>query len=92
MNYTILSNFRTKYLVMCKVFTDVHVGGMKLLYHVCPPARKIIYSLKLVHYLHVQADSPWYNYNTSSITQLFCMQEVARSDLKDIHAFKEHHL
>ena len=28
----------------------------------CPPARKIIHSLKLVDYLHVQADNPWYNY------------------------------
>ena len=28
----------------------------------CPPVRKIIHSLKLVDYLHVQADNPWYNY------------------------------
>ena len=52
-----------KYLVMCKVYTDV--GGIKYLYHVCPPVRKIIHSLKLVDYLHVQADNPWYNYNIS---------------------------
>ena len=45
---------------MCKVYTDV--GGIKYLYHVCPPVRKIIHSLKLVDYLHVQADNPWYNY------------------------------
>ena len=45
---------------MCKVHTDV--GGLKKLYHVCPPVRKIIHSLKLVDYLHVQADNPWYNY------------------------------
>ena len=37
--------------VMCKVYTDV--GGIKYLYHVWPPVRKII---------HVQADNPWYNY------------------------------
>ena len=49
-----------KYLVMCKVYTDV--GSIKKLYHVCPPVRKIIYSLKLVDYLHVQADNPWYNH------------------------------
>ena len=49
----------TKYLMMCKVYTDV--GGIKYLYHVCPPVRKIIHSLKLVDYLHVQADNPWYN-------------------------------
>ena len=45
---------------MCKVYTDV--GGLKKLYHVCQPVRKIIHSLKLVNYLHVQADNPWYNY------------------------------
>ena len=28
----------------------------------CPPVRKIIHSLKLMDYLHVQADNPWYNY------------------------------
>ena len=45
---------------MCKVYTDV--CGIKKLYHVCPPVRKIIHSLKLVDYLHVQGDNPWYNY------------------------------
>ena len=49
-----------KYIVMCKVYTDV--GGIKQLYHVCLPVRKIIHSLKLVDYLHVHADNPWYNY------------------------------
>ena len=49
---------------MCKVYTDL--GGIKLLYHVCPPVRKIIHSLKLVDYLHVQADKPWYNYYVNS--------------------------
>ena len=49
-----------KYLMMCKVYTDV--GDMKQLYHVCPPVRKIIHSLKLVDYLHVQADNSWYTY------------------------------
>ena len=33
-----------------------------IVYHVCPPLRKIIHSLKLVDYLHVQADNPWYNF------------------------------
>ena len=46
--------------MMSKVYTDV--GGIKYLYHVCPPVRKIFHSLKLVDYLHVQADNPWYNY------------------------------
>ena len=58
--YTTLTNLSTLYLVMCNVYTDV--GGIKYLYHVCPPVRKIILSLKLVNYLHVLADNPWYNY------------------------------
>ena len=47
------------YLVICKALTDV--GGIKKLYHVFPPVRKIIHSLKFVVYLHLQADSPWYS-------------------------------
>ena len=41
----------------------VHVGGtcIKKLYRVCLSVRKIIHSLKLVDYLHVQADNPRYN-------------------------------
>ena len=58
--YTTFTNFSIKYLVMCMVYTDD--GGIKKLYHVCPPVRKIIHSLKLVDYLHVQAHNPWYNY------------------------------
>ena len=54
--YTTFTNFSTNYLVMCKAYTDV--GGTM----VCPPVRKIIHSLKLVDYLHVQADNPWYNF------------------------------
>ena len=50
-----------KYLVMCMVYTDD--GGISNSYTMgCPPVRKIIHSLKLVDYLHVQADNPWYNY------------------------------
>ena len=55
---------------MCKVYTDV--GGIKQLYHVCPPVRKIIHSLKLVDYLHVQADNPWYNYFWAVHFAAFC--------------------
>ena len=33
----------------------------------CPPVRKIIHSLKLVDYLHVQADNPWYNYYVNGL-------------------------
>ena len=57
---TTLTNFSTNYLVICAVYNDV--GGIKYIYHVCWPVRKIIHSLKLVDYLHVQADNPWYNY------------------------------
>ena len=53
-----------EYHLMCKVYTDV--GGIKYLYHVCPPVRKIMHSLKLVDYLNVQADNPWYNYYLSN--------------------------
>ena len=49
-----------KYHLMCKVYTDV--GGIKSYTMGRPPVRKIIHSLKLVDYLHVQADNPWYNY------------------------------
>ena len=34
----------------------------------CPPVRKIIHSLKLVDYLHVQADNPWYNYYLMNVS------------------------
>ena len=57
-----------KYHLMCKVYIDV--GCIKQLYHVCPPVRKIIHSLKLVYYLHLQADNPWYNCYLA-LTQLF---------------------
>ena len=54
-----LTNFSMKYLVMCKVYTDV--GVLKYLYsHVCPHVCKIIHSLKLVDYLHVQATNMYY--------------------------------
>ena len=72
-NYTTFTNFSMKYHLMCKVFTDV--GGIKQLYHVCPPVRKIIHSLKLVDYLHVQADNPWHN--------CYITQEIAQSHTTD---------
>ena len=61
-----------KYLVICKVYTDV--GGIKymLLFHICPPVRKIIHSLKLVDYLHVQADNRWYNYYLFWLYKIGC--------------------
>ena len=73
--YTTLTNFSTKYLTMCKVYTDV--GGIKQLYHVCPHVRKIIHSLKLVDYLHVQADNPWYNYCLVPVTCPHRKKEVS---------------
>ena len=63
----ILYNFSTKYLVMCKIHTDV-CGN-----HVCPPVCKIIHSLKLVDNLNVQTDNSWYNYYLSS---LICYNET----------------
>ena len=47
------------------------------MYHVCPPVRKIIYSLKLVDYLHVQADNPWYNYYLTVL-----LSKIQRQNLK----------
>ena len=58
-DYTSLTSSSTKYIVMCKIYTDV--DGIKQLYHDGPSLRKIIHSLKLVDYLHVQADNPWYD-------------------------------
>ena len=82
--YTTFTNFSVKYLVMCKVNTDI--GGIKQLYHVCPPVRKIIHSLKLVDYLHVQADNPWYNY---CLFYLFCtLRAVTYLKLLEVHVLK----
>ena len=67
--YTTFTNFSMNFLVMCNVYTDI--GGIEYLYHVCPPVRKIIHSLKLVDYLYVQADNPWYNYYLASYFFLF---------------------
>ena len=54
--YTTLPNYSMKYLVMCKVYTDL--GGISNTHTMgCPPVRKIIHSLKLVDYLQVQADN-----------------------------------
>ena len=38
----------------------------------CPPVRKIIHSLKLVDYLCVQTDNPWYNYYIVRETNSIC--------------------
>ena len=45
---------------MCKVYTDV--GGTKQLYDDCPPVCEDNPRAKLVDYLHVLAENPWYNY------------------------------
>ena len=37
----------------------------------CPPVRKIIHSLKLADYLHVQVDNPWYNYYLIAFNYVF---------------------
>ena len=58
--YTTHTNFITKYLVMCKVYTDE--GGIKSLYHIYPPVQKMIRSLKLMDYPKIQTVNQWYNY------------------------------
>ena len=55
---------------------------------VCPPVQEIIHSLKLVDYLHIQADKPWYNeictlttnVPTVSATTVLCMAFLAEDD------------
>ena len=54
---------------MCKVYSDV--GGIKQLYDVYPPVRKITNPLKPLDYLHVHADDPWYNYYLNKFTSMF---------------------
>ena len=49
-----------KYFILSKVYTDE--GGKISYTMVCPPVGEIIHLLKLVDYLLVQADKPWYNY------------------------------
>ena len=40
--------------------------------------RKIIHSLKLVDYLHVQVDNPWYNYYLAKISS--CRLQAENKD------------
>ena len=42
---------------------------------VCPPVREIIHSLKLLDYLLIQPDKPWYNYN------LICKYNIKKKQL-----------
>ena len=58
-HYTTLTDFSMKYLVICKVYTDV--GGIN---------SYTILKLKLVDYLHVQRDKPWYNYYVKSSREI----------------------
>ena len=55
-----------------------------MLCYVCPPVRKIIHSLKLVDYLHVQPDKPWYNYY---IAKQIKWLEVADKTQGDVNTF-----
>ena len=53
----------------------------------CPPVRKIIHSLKLVDYLHVQADNPWYNYYlVILIFQCFLIERTEKLPMNSIKA------
>ena len=58
----------------------------------CPPERKIIHSLKLVDYLHVQADNPWYNYYLELIGPLnvYYIREIHIQPIKALNAFTNH--
>ena len=40
----------------------------KIVNTVCQPVWEIIHELKLVDYLFVQADKPWYIYNTTPLS------------------------
>ena len=67
--------------MVCKLYNDVG-GGINKLYHVCLPVRKIIHSLKLLDYLHVQVVNPWYNYYLGCSNQLFISEcHVQTSDI-----------
>ena len=69
------TNFITKYLVMCKVYTNV--GSIKYLYHDCPLVGKIIHSLKRVGYLHVQSDKQPDNHYLSYLQPALIIQALS---------------
>ena len=56
-------------------------GWQNIVTTVGPPVRELIHSLKLVDFLHVQADKPWYNFYivyfkhkiTTWIQKLICL-------------------
>ena len=52
------ANFSTKYFAVGKVYTDK--DGITWLYHGCPHVQEINHSLKLVDYLLIQVNKPWY--------------------------------
>ena len=72
--FTTLTNFSTKYRVMCKVYTDF--GGIKQLYHGLPACRTGDNPRALANGLSpVQADKLWYNYYIlSKEKQIFAWQ------------------
>ena len=66
--YTTL-NTLAQNILWCARSTLMYAILKKKLYHFGPPVLKIIHSLKLVDYLHVQADNQWYKYNLSRQTR-----------------------
>ena len=56
----------------------------------CPHVRKIIHSLKLVDYLHVQADNPWYNYYVFLLKIVFIL--ATNADPDEIPSYAAFHL
>ena len=45
--------------MMCKVYTDV--GGINIYTMFVHLYVRMIHSLELADYFHIQADNPWYN-------------------------------
>ena len=92
------AKFSTNCFVMCKAYTNE--GGIKKTYTmVCPPVREIIHSLKLVDYLLIQADKPWYNYYPTNapiicnMHKLLSIQQAFQLESREIaiNAFGEFH-
>ena len=66
---------------MCKVYTDV--GGINSYTMFVHLYVEIIHSLKLVDYLHVQADNQWYNYYLTHLSLASFVWTSAKSVVPD---------
>ena len=60
------ANFSAKYYSMGTFWRSTFIRVVQNSYTIiCPPVREIIYSLKLLDFLLVKADKPWYNSDES---------------------------